>query len=186
MNNIFQKKILESKVLLVVFSLIFLNCISINAQNDEQKIINKIPKNLPIKVEIVNGDAENLLSEVRIKVTNTGGKPIYFLDFYILTSEDFLSPDGLKYAFTLTYGRKALITFSELANDEDKPLLKGESYEFKVSDNEVRNFSEYLQQSLRSKPEKYTLNFQLLNYGDGTGFWGSKGSTFSTKARVKN
>lgn len=179
MNNIFHKSF-AFRIFSTFFSLIFLTCISANAQDTEERIINKIPQKLPIKVEIINGDSENLLSEVRIKVTNTGEKPIYFLKFFISTTEDFLSPNGNQYGFALSYGRKELITFGELANEDDIPLKKGEYHEFKVSDREVNNFSETLRQSFRSEPEKYLLEFQLLNFGDGTGFWGSRGKSFST------
>lgn len=176
MKNDCQTKSSTLKSLTCVLSLFFFTCLSlsVNAQNAEQKIVNKVPKHLPIKIEILNQDVENLLSDVKIKVTNTGERSIYFLKFFISTKEDFLAPSGNQYGFALRYGRNALVDVDELAAKEDISLKKGESYIFKVDENASKRFNEEARESYRAKPETYLLEFQMLSFGDGTGFLGSK------------
>jgi len=177
--------VIKTKVLILVLSLLFTASFSLDmkAQDDEEKLINEVPKHLPIKIEIINGKSEDLLSDLEVKVTNTGEKPIYFLDFIILTTKDYLSSSGKQLMFEMKYGRKELVTFGVLANDEDVPIKKGESYTFKVDQREVENFKESMRRSFSSVPQKYLLKFQFLNFGDGTGFWATGGTPFSTKKK---
>jgi hypothetical protein len=35
-----------------------------------------------------------------------------------------------------------------------------------------------------AKPEKYLLEFQFINFGDGTGFWTSGGTPFPSKKKL--
>lgn len=193
MKNILQTKNPNTKILVLIQSLFFLLCVffSVNAQDNDLpdnaqandlKLINKVPKHLPIKIEIIKGDSEDILNDVEVKVTNTGGKPIYYFKFFISTTKDFLSPGGNQYGFSMKYGREDLITFSELANDTDIFLKKGESYTFKVNERESLNFKESMRRNFHSaNPEKYLLEFQFLSFGDGTGFWTSGGTPFPSK-----
>ncbi len=193
MKNILQTKNSTTKILVLIQSLFFLLCVffSVNAQDNDLpdnaqandlKLINKVPKHLPIKIEIIKGDSEDILNDVEVKVTNTGSKPIYLLEFFISTTKDFLSPGGNQIGFRLRFGRIDLITFSELANETDIPLKKNESYTFKVNPRESRNFKEYMRRNSNSaKPEKYLLEFQFISFGDGTGFWTSGGTPFPSK-----
>lgn len=95
MKNIFQTKNLTTKILILFQSLFFLFCVffpvnaqdkdlSSDAQNIDLKIINKVPKHLPIKIEILKGNTEDVLNDAEIKVTNIGEKPIYYLYFFRL------------------------------------------------------------------------------------------------------
>lgn len=195
MKNIFQTKSSTTKILVLFQSLLLVFFVSIAAnaqdsdtssvvQDNKLKIINKVPKHLPIKIEIIKGDSENILNDAEIKITNTGEKPIYYLKFFISTTKDFLSPRGDQYGFALKYGRGDLITFDELANETDINLKKGESYKFKVNPRESRIFDEHLRRNSNSaKPEKYLLEFQFLSFGDGTGFWNSGGTPFPSKKK---
>ncbi len=141
MKNVSQ--ILNSKFLFV-FQILLLFCfvfsvnaqdsdLSVKAEYEDLNLINEVPKHLPIKIEIINGKSEDVLSDVKIKVTNTGAKPIYYLKFFISSTKDFLSPRGDQYGFPMRYGRAALITFTELANETDVPLKKASHIPLKLT-----------------------------------------------------
>src|SRR6266850_6011502 len=64
----------------------------------ERVIDDMIPFHVPIKVELQNLDAENLLDHIVIKVTNISKKPIYYLALSI-DLPDVMSSRGIPYTF---------------------------------------------------------------------------------------
>ena len=146
---------------------------------EETGIINKVPKHVPLKIEISYEDEEDILGGARIKVTNTSEKPVYYLKFFISTKEDFVGPTGVQYGWPLKYGRAALVTFDERVVPEDIPLKKGESYVFQLPEGAGKRFAESMKESYRAAPNSYLLQFQFLNFGDGSGFVGDSAAPFS-------
>ena len=169
------------RVLCLVFGVSLFGVPFINAQEKESRLINTVPKHLPLKIEIINGDSADFLRDVKVRVTNTGEKPIYFLRFYISTPENFVSSRGIQYGFGLVYGRKELVTFTERSIPEDIPLRKGDNCTFSVDDNAATGFKNDISHDLRAEPETYLLEFIHLSFGDGTGFTGPKGIPFPSK-----
>jgi hypothetical protein len=163
------------------FLIIIASATAAVGQDLSPRLISKVPKHLPLKIAIADGGGENVLNDLSIKVTNSGEKPIYYLKFFVSTLEDFRSPNGRQYVFPLKYGRNELVTFTEKATTADIPLNLNESVTFNVNRNEIRNFNETLKQNFRAAPARYQLEFQFLSFGDGTGFWGDKGSAFPSK-----
>lgn len=161
--------------------LIAQDCFGGMGRSWDGKVVNRVPDHLPIKIEIINPISNDTLKNVRIKVTNVGNRPIYFLKFFISTSEDFLGPGGSQFGFALKYGRPDLITFGELATPDDIPIRTGEWQIFAVKPAEAKNFKENLRNSFRAQPDLYLLEFQFLSFGDATGFWGSTGKAFPAK-----
>ena len=147
-------------------------------QSAKQRVYNDVPEHIPIKIEIKNNDTENVLETAEIEITNTGHKPIYYL-YFLLNSSDVKSPFGNPIGFPLRFGRKDLIVLNELARKDDEAIHPNEKYIFKVPQKKVQKFNErqgvwkYV-----STPKKYKLVFQLLNYGDRTGFSDSSGSPY--------
>lgn len=169
------------------FSVVFLTLVVFFAdQNVLGQLIeieNKIPKNVPIKVEFENQDSSDWAQELEIKVTNTGKKPIYFLLLFLIMKEEEL--DGFPVGYALRYGSDHLYSSGEsLAQDEDSAILPNESHIFKIEKNtaearkgkrEKDGFSDDIQ--------KATLKLALLNFGDGTGIM-SNGVTFKKTLKV--
>ena len=157
-------------LLVIIFS-------SNNSFGQLLEIENKIPKNVPIKVEFEHQDSEDWARDLEIKVTNTGKKPIYFLLFSLRMKEEKI--DGYPVGYSLKYGADHLYSSGEsLAQDEDISILPNESYTFKIEKKlaevrrEVRETS-----GLTVDVQKATFNFWLLNFGDGTGIMAG-GTTF--------
>jgi hypothetical protein len=141
----------------------------VRAQDEPVKLINEIPKHLPLKIEIENADKEDLLQELRIKVTNESDKPIYYLDFFLEVA-DVEKTGGLNFAEHLRFGRQEFENWDNLANRDDPSLKKGESVILKVPESQIKGFGKLLERHSFTKPRKFNLWFSNLNYGDGTGY----------------
>jgi hypothetical protein len=137
----------------------------------------QIPFHLPIKVELSHLDKEPLLRNLEVNVTNTGTRPIYFLELDLLLPKT-ISPAGGPIAVTLAYGRKEFIDLYEKVQPDDVPLRPGESYILKAPENEVGAFEkiEGERDYFHSDIKLVYLVFTHLNFGDGTGFTGAQGT----------
>ena len=168
---------IKIKTLILALNLLFIAfCASdVEAQNI-RKITNKVPKHLPIKVEIINDDKDDVLREAEIKVTNISDKPIYYL-YFILQTVDVKSPRGKNIAFLLRFGRTELIDIDNLAEKDDIAILPNKSYILKVPAKIAEGFEKRdgVWKDI-PKPKKFRLLFQVLSFGDGTGFLDTEGS----------
>jgi hypothetical protein len=161
-------------------------------EKEEREVVDKIPKHLPIKVKVKKPeklkDAKNeeWLGELEVEVTNTGTKPIYFLDIY-LDLPDVFAPNGLNIAFHLSYGRGKLISFSEPVLRDDVPIHPGGVVVLKVNENPVEAWRLRRARGERTNPKKINFFFQQINFGDGTGFVGTDGGSIpDTRERGAN
>src|SRR5215213_1180107 len=106
----------------------------------EREVVYKIAKHLPIKFKVKKPeklkDAENedWLGGLEVEVTNTGTKPIYYLNISAYLP-DVVAPDGHSYGFGLKYGRGALISLSEPVRPDDVPIPPGGVVVLKVHEN---------------------------------------------------
>ncbi len=144
--------------------------VDINAQT-ERIIENQIPFHLPIKVELNNLDKEPLLRNLEVKVTNTGGKPIYFLELDVHFPKT-LADDGHPLFIPLRYGRMAFIALDEKVRPEDVPIRPGESYVFKISEDDLNSFEAYIGKRGQWLSDIKLIYFMFsdLSFGDGTAF----------------
>lgn len=98
-SNLAPKLLLMSFILIgIVVLLMATNLTSSIAQVQEKRVFeNAIPKHVPIKIKIKNdkeGSFKNLknekwLREFELEVTNTGDKPIYYLEIVMDTGVKF-------------------------------------------------------------------------------------------------
>lgn len=142
--------------------------VDINAQT-ERIIEDQLPCHIPIKAELKNLDKEPLLRHLEVKVTNTGSKPIYFLELDISLPKN-LSEGGYPLVCPLRYGRMAFINLYEKVQPDDVPIRPGESYVFKIEKSNLDGTESYLME----KGELFDLKliyfyFYFINFGDGTG-----------------
>jgi hypothetical protein len=132
------------------------------------KIENRIPKNVPIKVEFKNYEKENWWHEIEVKVTNIGKKPIYYL--YLILGTDRKGPNGNEYVFPLSFGdsRKMLSTEAIAAGDEPA-ILPGESLTLRIDHNSAKAWDLAKASNEFVEPSLAELRHQWTNFGDGTG-----------------
>jgi hypothetical protein len=155
------------------------------SQSEERVLEDKIPKHLPIKIKIKKEKEkafkdlknEKWLRDFELEVTNTGEKPIYFLDFLLIFPE-ITDPAGHKTGYPLRYGRIELVDLEAKVMPNDIPLNPGESYIFRLPESYVKGWERFIKHYSKSQPKKVSLHFRVLNFGDGTGFMWSDGAPF--------
>lgn len=147
----------------------------------ERELEDKIPKHLPIKVKIKSEKEkafkdmknEKWLQDFELEVTNTGDKPIYYLSLSLVPPE--IKLYGNEITFPFRYGRSELGDIETKAGPDDIPIKPGETYVFKVADNNMEGWERFKHDENWPQPKKVSLRFVALSFGDGTGFWRSDG-----------
>ncbi|HEU4715140.1 MAG TPA: hypothetical protein VFS76_26560 [Pyrinomonadaceae bacterium] len=140
---------------------------------------NKIPADIPIKIKIKKEKEESFkdlnnekwLREFELEVTNTGDKPIYFL--YIMLGTNVKDrEDGLELTYPVVYGRAELGSIVTKATSDDVPIKPGETQTFKMGD--VPLWEQGVREKRWPQSTKFTAEIQLLSFGDGTGYFGTR------------
>lgn len=154
------------------------------APQAERVLEDRIPAHVPIKVKVKNLDREHWARDLEVEVRNTGNRPIYALDFFILMP-DAKSPSGRPIGFTFYYGPDRSVTVGMRPEPEDVPLNPGETHTFKISDGEVMVWEKELTKPEGRNPKKFQVMFSMLSFGDGTGFQGTHGAAVPSRRTSK-
>lgn len=139
-------------------------------------IVNSVPSNLPLEIELLPpSKVGDYPEKIRIKVTNTGNRPIYSLRLRLLivTDEVILAPNGRRTWETipLTYGRRELNTGIGESPTENDPAIQPSSFHiFNVNSYYQKIYSQRKKAATFIQPSSYRLEFSDLSFGDGTGF----------------
>jgi hypothetical protein len=147
---------------------------------EERHLVNAIPAHVPIKVKLKNEKAfkdvknKGWMRDLEVELTNVGVNPIYYLNVSILMPE--LVVKGQPLTKQLQYGRPALADIAAPIIPEDVPILPGETFVFKISEAQVRDYEAIREKEGRPDPKKVELYLKLINFGDGTGLVGSQRS----------
>jgi hypothetical protein len=155
-------------------------------EKEEREFKNTIPSHLPLKVNLKNAERakdlknEKWLDDLELEVTNTGSKPIYYL-YMLLSLPDTKHDSGFKMAFQLRYGRVELVDLTEPIRPDDIPIRPGETYSFKVPEDNLEGWKLFKSRRKVPAPPKVELKLQLLNFGDGTGLAGPEGVPLPNK-----
>lgn len=159
---------------------------SIAQAAEEREMEITIPKHLPIKVRIKEEkekafkDLKNAkwMRDLELEITNTGDKPIYLLSLIIIseiTSPYQIGPIENKMGFSMHYGRSELGDIETKAAPDDIPIKPGETYVFSFPAREQVAWDRFRKRENKPDAKKLILKFQILSFGDGTGFWGNEG-----------
>jgi hypothetical protein len=174
-----NKRLLQ--FLLIFFTSIFLMkgliTPSVAQSSEERELDNRIPKHLPIKVKIKKEKEkafkdlknEKWVRDFQLEITNTGNKPIYLLSF-TLDLPEITAPDGRGIAFAVVYGKSRLGDIGNKAEPDDVPIKPGETYVFSFPDSKQIDWDHFRQREKKPDAKKLILYFQILSFGDGTGF----------------
>ena len=134
------------------------------------EIESKIPKNVPIKIELKNQDSVDWVHDLEIIVTNTGKKPIYFLFLSLVL--DVKAEDGNFRGFSLLYGNKNLYSTEGLAEENDSSIQPNKTYTFKINKNSADAWTYRNAQENFVQPRTAQLKLGWLSFGDGSGIKG--------------
>jgi hypothetical protein len=159
-------------------------------KQEERVVEDKIPKHLPIKVKIraqKEKAAKDLNNEhwhrdLEIEVKNTGDKPIYYISLILEMPEIKISGDPV--TFILRYGQHSVLDDSKgRAAPEDIPLKPGGTCILGLEDQQARGWEIRKEWEKWSPPKKVLIEFEQLNFGDGTGFLGGNGAPWPLPKR---
>ena len=178
--NALAKTLAAALVLSVVgFLAVASRLTSSSAALQERVFENKIPTHIPIKIKIKKEKEKSFkdlkngkwLSQFELEVTNTGDKPIYFL--YIMLGTNVKDKaDGLELMFPLSYGRPELGSIVTKATSEDVPIKPGEAMYLSLG--EVPGWEKGVREKRWPDSNKFTASVEVLSFGDGTGYFGTK------------
>jgi len=173
---------LVAKTLLLLFVFLISGKLTYSVASDqgERSIENTIPKDVPIKVRIKKEKEESFKDlknemwarEFELELTNTGDKPIYYLEILMVT--DVKAADGHRIVFPLQYGRVGLGDIISKPRPDDVPIKPGETHIFKIHPGQVPAWEQAQRSENRSQPRKMRLELQSLSFGDGTGYFGNQ------------
>src|SRR5215204_1797111 len=148
-------------------------------QENERQLEDKIPKHVPIKIKIKKEkedgfkdlNNERWAREFELEVTNTGTKPIYFVYLYVVTNVK--AAAGFRIVFPLTYGRSELGDVKTKPDPTDIPIQPGETISLKIHPGQLDAWDVARQKENRPFPKHLRVDFQILSFGDATGYFGT-------------
>jgi len=151
-------------------------------QENERQLEDLIPKHVPLKIKnkkekeagFKDLKSEKWAREFELEVTNTGTKPIYAVDLYVVT--DIKAVAGFRIVFPLTYGRTELGDIRTKAEPTDIPIKPGENISLKIHSGQLDAWDFARRNENRPFPKHLKVEFQFLSFGDGTGFVGTGGT----------
>ena len=148
-----------------------------SAAFEERTFENKIPVHLPIKIKIKKEKEESFkdlknekwLREFELEVTNTGERPIYYLDIVMDTD---VRLGGPEIVFPVRYGRPELGDIVTKAKSDDVPIKPGETIILTAGD--ATAWEKGVRERGWPQPTKFKALIQVLSFGDGTGYLGTE------------
>jgi len=169
----------NSLVLSIVGVLMLALCLPSSSAAQERIFENKVPAHIPIKIKIRKEKEESFkdlknerwLREFELEVTNTGDRPIYYLEIVMGTE---VMPDGLpEIVIPMHYGRAELGDIVTKATSDDVPIKPGETV-ILTAGGMATNWEKARREYGWPDASKFRAEFQILSYGDGTGYWASE------------
>jgi hypothetical protein len=195
-RTLLQRKNLAPAIVVLLFSfVIFFAVASSIAQSpakEEREIEDRVPQHLPIKVKVKNLEKvkdlknDHWLGDLEIEVKNTGDKPIYYLYISVILPDTKHDETGHTIGYQLWYGRPALVDLTAPILPDDVPLQPGESCTLKVGQNSVEGWEVYKAKKNIASPKKLEIRFELINFGNGTGFDGPDGAPIPFRKQGEN
>jgi len=143
-----------------------------------------------IKIKkLQNLEAESFPKGFAIQVENISDKPIYYISFVVVLPETKSAECGgadRSLLFPLGYGNRALISSSVLAEPNDVPIKPGETITLSLDDHVAEGFlAGRTGDGKKMKGncgKKAVLVPQVINFGDGTGYYVNK--PFSPPSKI--
>ena len=152
---------------------------SSSAAFQERIFENKIPAHIPIKIKIKKEKEQSFkdlknekwLREFELELTNTGDRPIYYLDITMDTEVKY-EGSGPEIVFPLRYGRAELGDIVTKATSDDVPIKRGETIILQAQS--VEAWETGVRENRWPEATKFKAEIQILSFGDGTGYFGTE------------
>lgn len=168
-----------------------------SAQAPEERKVNVRTYNrMPVTVKEIRNlnKKDDWFRDLEIEVKNISRQPIYFISLGLefpnipaftppQPKEDGSMPTKVTTGFGISYGHSRLSDVRVLAGPDDIPIKPGESHVFRIPEGWVQGF-EWMNKNWYLSPEAWKqieLSFDIISFGDGTGFLGSRRELFLKK-----
>lgn len=160
-----------------------------NNQQGQRQLVDQIPKQVPLRVKIKKDKEDKFkdvtnadwASDFELEVTNAGDKPIYY--FYLMLVTELKWDNGDRVLFPVNYGRTELGDHRVKATADDIPVSPGQSVVLKIHPGVAAGWEKGRGREGKQHPRKIQVMFELLSFGDGTGFIGEDGKAVPRKPR---
>lgn len=144
------------------------------------------------KVKNLDAEEDDWVGGLEIEVKNVSKRPIYFIMLGIQFPDSQTDKPNVKVGFPVKFGSPRLINLKQTATSSDSSLQPGQSYTFKIPKAQVlgiqtmKNYKKLTAETTKN----ISATFRIINFGDGTGFMGTKyvntrKKAFAEKARFK-
>lgn len=156
---------------------------------EERKVNVHAYNRMPVMVKEIRNlnKKETWYRDLEIEVKNDSRQPIYFISLGLefpnipalappQPSADGSMPTKVTTGFGVDYGASRLSDLRVLAGPDDVPIKPGESHVFTIAQAKVIGI-EWMNQNMNLSPDAWKqveLSFDLISFGDGTGFMGSQ------------
>jgi len=161
-------------------------------QEEERLLEDQLPKHLPIKIKI-KPEKEKGFKDLKneswardfiLEVTNTGDKSIYYLSLNIWS--DVKTKSGQFIVFGLRFGQDELGDIRVKSQPGDMSIKPGETYGFTIHPGQLEAWEFMNRKENRPPAKKLRARFDLLSFGDGTGYAGTDGLALPRKLNERS
>jgi len=196
MNDRANSSPVIAKIVLLIFVLMLIAIFmmkppltsSLPSIQNERVFENAIPAKIPIRVKIKKEKEksfkdlknEKWAREFELELTNTGDKPIYYLDLLLVSDVKF---GGNFLVFPFAYGRAALGDIVSKAGPDDTPIKPGETFIFKIHPGQITAWEKSVREGKHPEARQLQIKLETLSYGDGTGLFGNSGTEYPSGGR---
>ena len=118
----------------------------------------------------------NHTEDFELEITNTGEKPIYYLQLMLFFDVPNEYRDDLVTAIVCR--NPGFNNMRSIATADDVPIKPGESKRFTLHRGEWLGWDNLRHEQHLRLPTKVKIQFQALSFGDGTGFVGEPGAPY--------
>lgn len=141
--------------------------------SEERKLRVSEFKNMPLEVrEIRNLQSETWYKDLEIEVKNVSDKPIYFILAFLMLPDDKSFGNGAS-GIGLPFGERKNIDIRRYADPQDPHLDPGGTLVFTIPE-KLRKGLRDKHETIREITKNLALEFQVISFGDGTGFVGDQ------------
>lgn len=161
---------MKTRSLILILSFFLLGLLNTATPAQLDRIENKLPKSVPLKVEFKNYNKVDWWHDLELQVTNTGNKPIYYV--WLILWLDVKNKDGKQHAISFKFGDNGKFypaNTDDLATSDDAAILPGKSYTFKVDASSVKFWDLLKSEESFVRPSEAVLDHGFTSFGDGSG-----------------
>lgn len=135
-------------------------------------------------VDIRNLQEDDWVEKLEVEIKNISDKPIYYIRLAIIVDEIKPAPNFYPLNFVYRFGNSRHINLGSLAEPEDESIKPGESLVIKIPQDQVEGWNRWKAEQNFPPVTKVQFYFELVNFGDGTGYFGGEPSSISRKERL--